>query len=251
MSFSALEPNWPPAGRVRAVCTLRTGGVSLAPYAALNLATHVGDAKKAVVENRRLIREQLSLPSEPLWLEQVHGIDVLDADVHAGAALRPADAAVTRQPGRVLAVLVADCLPVLLARRDGTAIAVAHAGWRGLAAGVLERTFQALGAAGSQLQAWFGPSISAPCFEVGNEVRAAFLAHDAGAAACFSANARGRWQCDLPALARQRLAALGVSTIEESKRCTASEPEHFYSYRRDGQTGRIATLIWIAAGAEA
>jgi YfiH family protein len=246
-----LVPQWPGAGRVRACCTLRTGGVSDAPYASLNLATHVGDAPAAVADNRRLIRQQLALPAEPLWLEQVHGTQVFDADQPDSAERRRADAAVTRQPGQVLAVLVADCLPVLLASRDGTAIAVAHAGWRGLAAGIIERTVEALGAAGPQLQAWLGPAISAPHFEVGSEVRAAFLAHDEGAALCFRANARGRWQCDLPGLARQRLAALGIRSVDDSKLCTLSDPARFYSYRRDGQTGRIAALLWIAAGDEA
>jgi YfiH family protein len=208
----------------------------------------VGDAPGAVAQNRRLLREALALPAEPVWLDQVHGTHVLDADAMTPAGQALADAAVTHQSGQVLAVLVADCLPVLLARQDGTAIGVAHAGWRGLAAGVIERTVEALGASGTPLQAWLGPAISAAHFEVGAEVRAAFLAHDEQAQACFSANARGRWQCDLPGLARQRLMALGIRSIEDSKLCTFGDPARFFSYRREGQTGRIAALIWIEAG---
>jgi YfiH family protein len=245
VNLPVLVPAWPVASRVRAVCTLRAGGVSAAPYASLNLATHVGDASSSVSENRQRLRTQLSLPAEPLWLEQVHGTRVLDAD--APGASVPADAALTRQAGRVLAVLVADCLPVLLATHSGEAIAVAHAGWRGLAAGVLERTVEALAAPPAQLHAWLGPAISAPQFEVGGEVRAAFVSEQQQAAECFSANARGRWQCDLAGLARQRLGALGVHSIHEARLCTASDPQRFYSYRRDGQTGRIAALLWIAA----
>jgi hypothetical protein len=249
VSLPALVPAWPVASHVRAFCTLRTGGVSAAPYASLNLATHVGDAPAAVGENRRRLHSQLSLPAEPLWLEQVHGIRVLDADAPGGARA-PADAAITRKSGRVLAVLVADCLPVLLATRAGDAIAVAHAGWRGLAAGVIERTVEALGAPPAQLLAWLGPAISAPHFEVGSEVRTTFVSQHAQAAAYFSANARGRWQCDLAGLARQRLGALGVGSIHDSQWCTASDPARFYSFRREGQTGRIAALLWIADAEE-
>jgi YfiH family protein len=249
VSSPALVPAWPVASRVRAFCTLRTGGVSAAPYSSLNLATHVGDAPASVGENRRRLRSQLALPSEPLWLEQVHGIQVLDADAEGGAHT-PADAAITRTAGRVLAVLVADCLPVLLATRAGDVIGVAHAGWRGLAAGVIERTVEALGAPPEQLQAWLGPAISAAQFEVGAEVRTAFVSQQPQAASCFSANARGRWQCDLAGLARQRLELLGVHSVHDSQLCTAGDPARFYSYRRDGQTGRIAALLWIAGAEE-
>lgn len=246
MKLPALVPEWPVPGRVRAFCTLRTGGVSDAPYASLNLATHVGDAAASVRENRRRLRTELSLPGEPLWLEQVHGTRVLDADEAGTAKLAPADAAITRQSNRVLAVLVADCLPVLLATRTGDAIGVAHAGWRGLAAGVIERAVEALRSPPAQLQAWLGPAISAAHFEVGFEVRTAFVSRHAEAAACFSANAHGRWQCDLAGLARQRLEALGVYSIHDSALCTASDAQRFFSYRRDRHTGRIAALLWIA-----
>src|ERR1700722_16520503 len=192
-----LRPRWPAPSRVQAAFTARSGGVSLAPFESLNLADHVGDLAAAVAQTRRRLRDALELPGEPLWLEQVHGIEVLDADrVEAHSPPPRADAAVTRHSGRVLAVLVADCVPVLFATRDGGAVAVAHAGWRGLAAGVLETTVAALAGHGP-LQAWLGPAISSPHFEVGPEVRAAFTAHDPAAAAAFTANTRGRWQCDL------------------------------------------------------
>jgi YfiH family protein len=236
---------------VRAGFTLRTGGVSQGCYAALNLGTHVGDAPEAVAQNRRLLRQALSLPGEPLWLEQVHGTTVLDADRFDRQAAAPApppraDAAVSRTPGTVLAVLVADCLPVLLAARDGAAIGVAHAGWRGLAGGVLEATVGALAADGP-LQAWLGPAIGAAHFEVGTEVRAAFVAHDPAAAQAFEINARGRWQADLTALARARLAALGVECVTAEASCCYAEPLRFFSFRRDGVTGRMAALIWRQA----
>lgn len=241
-----LMPDWPLGGRVRAAVTLRAGGVSGGPYDSLNLAAHVGDRPADVAENRRRVRMALSLPTEPLWLNQVHGVAVADADAVAAAASAPqADAAVTRRPGRVLAVLVADCLPVLLARRDGAALAVAHAGWRGLAGGVIEAAVAALHTAPEQLCAWLGPAIGPAHFEVGEEVRSAFCAADAGAAGAFVPNARGRWQCDLPALARQRLAALGLSQVYGEAPCTFAQPERFYSYRRERLTGRLAALLWI------
>jgi YfiH family protein len=248
VSTEARRPQWPAHSRVRAALTLRTGGVSRAPYDSFNLATHVGDTPAAVAHNRQRLGEMLALPQEPLWLEQIHGIQVVDAD-RAGHLARPprADAALTRQSGRVLAVLVADCLPVLFATRDGRAAAIAHAGWRGLAAGVLEATVSALAAAEPPL-VWLGPCVGAAHFEVGAEVREAFLAHAASAvpaSRAFTANARGRWQCDLQALARARLAALGVHSVYEDSSCSFAEPQRFYSYRRDGVTGRMAALIWL------
>ena len=241
-----LRPAWPPPPRVHAAFTLRTGGVSAAPYASFNLGAHVGDAAAAVAENRRRLRAQLGLAAEPLWLSQQHGTSVVDADRYAQPDSPPADAAITRQSGRVLAVLVADCLPVLIARRDGAAVAVAHAGWRGLAAGVLENTIKALGGAGDELQAWLGPAIGAAHFEVGAEVRAAFCRQDGEAEAAFALNARGRWQCDLYRLAQQRLTAARLSSIHAEPRCTYAQAESFFSFRRDGATGRMAALIWMA-----
>ena len=251
-SLAVLRPNWPAPARVRAAFTMRAGGISAGAYASLNLGRHVGDDAAAVAENRRRVMRGLQLPAEPLWLAQVHGTTVLTADALAapaaalpGDATPTADAALTRHSGRVLAVQVADCLPVLLAQRDGAAVAIAHAGWRGLAAGVLEATVAALGVAGAELHAWLGPAIGPDHFEVGEEVRAAFCAQAGDAASAFVRNQRGRWQCDLRRLARQRLCALGVDSIHGEPRCTYAEPDAFYSFRRDGVTGRMAALIWL------
>ena len=182
-------------------------------------------------------------------MEQVHGIDVLDLDAlaHGGAArgVVSADAALTRRAGRICTVQVADCLPVLLAARDGSAVAAAHAGWRGLAGGVLEATVQALAVEPGQLIGWLGPGIGAAHFEVGEDVRRAFVTHDAAAAAAaFTSNQRGRWQCNLAALARARLAALGVAAVFGGEWCTYADAARFFSYRRDGRCGRMAALIW-------
>jgi YfiH family protein len=238
-----LEPQWPAPATVRAAFTLRTGGVSDAPYDSLNLGAHVGDDPQRVRENRRRVLQRLGLPAEPAWLEQVHGTAVAVLDEGARGA---ADAVLTRAAGRVCTVQVADCLPVLFAARDGSAVAAAHAGWRGLAAGVLEATVARLAIAPAKLLAWLGPAISREHFEVGDEVRAAFLNRDAGAAAAFSANARGRWQCDLVALARRRLSALGVGAVGGGEWCTYADPARFFSFRRDGRCGRMAALIWLS-----
>ena len=242
-----LTPEWPAPPGVRAAFTLRSGGVSAPPFDSLNLGAHVGDEAEAVAENRRRLRTQLRLPEEPAWMEQVHGIDVLDLDAlaHGGAArgVVSADAALTRRAGRICTVQVADCLPVLLAARDGSAVAAAHAGWRGLAGGVLEATVQALAVEPGQLIGWLGPGIGAAHFEVGEDVRRAFVTHDAAAAA-FTSNQRGRWQCNLAALARARLAALGVAAVFGGEWCTYADAARFFSYRRDGRCGRMAALIW-------
>jgi YfiH family protein len=249
-----LCPEWPAPSRVRAAFTLRHGGVSAAPFDSLNVGAHVGDEAAAVAENRRRVRARLSLPEEPAWIEQVHGVDVVDLDAAVRAAhparhtpaagMGAADAAISRRAGRVCVVQVADCLPVLFAVRDGSAVAAAHAGWRGLAAGVLEATVKRLAAEAADVIAWLGPGIGAEHFEVGAEVRQAFLAHDAGAAEAFAANARGRWQCDLAGLARRRLATLGIGAVFGGKWCTYADASRFFSYRRDGRCGRMAALIW-------
>lgn len=250
MSVRFLAAEWAAPAAVRAGCTLRSGGSSLPPYASLNLGDHVGDDPATVRGNRAQLRAALQLPAEPMWLKQVHGIDVLDVDAaDAGRLAAPADAAVTRQPGRVLAILVADCMPVLFASADGAVLGAAHAGWRGLSAGVIEATVRAMRVAPSDLHAWLGPAIGAPHFEVGEEVRATFVAHDAQAAAAFVANTRGRWQCDLDALARRRLAALGVKQVKSANQCTYADAESCFSYRRDGRTGRMAALLWRAGAA--
>ena len=212
------------------------------PWDSLNLGVHVGDDLAAVAENRRRLAHTLRLPSEPVWLDQVHGTEV--ARIDSANASRPrADAAVTRERGVVLAVQVADCLPVLLAS-EGPVLAAVHAGWRGLAAGVIEATVAAMQVPSSRLVAWLGPCIGPAHFEVGEEVRAAFLAADPAAAGAFERNAHGRWQCDLPQLARARLRPLGVTQIAGGEWCTAADPEQFYSHRRDQRTGRMAALIW-------
>lgn len=245
-----LTPQWPAPPNVHAAFTLRGGGVSAAPFDALNVAAHVGDDVGAVKENRRLLRAGLRLPAEPLWMEQVHGVRVLDLDVDqthraaATAGIPRADAAVTRSAGHVCVVQVADCLPVLFAARDGSAVAAAHAGWRGLAAGVLEATVATLAVEPARLLAWVGPGIGAAHFEVGEEVRNAFLAHGGNAADAFLGNPRGRWQCDLVALARARLAALGLTASFGGDWCTYADAARFFSYRRDGRCGRMAALIW-------
>ena len=243
-----LLPDWGAPPSVRAAFTLRTGGVSVAPYDSLNLGAHVGDAPASVDENRRRVHAQLGLPTEPAWLQQVHGTEVADLDTSV-AALR-ADSAVTRVPGRVCVIQVADCMPVLFAARDGSAVGAAHAGWRGLAGGVLEATIRKLGIAPDQLLAWLGPTIGQEHFEVGDDVRTAFTSHDPSAASAFEVNARGRWQCDLYALARRRLAALGVQDVSGGGWCTYADAARFFSYRRDGQCGRMAALIWMTSRTE-
>ncbi|MEW5973100.1 MAG: peptidoglycan editing factor PgeF [Pseudomonadota bacterium] len=242
MTLPLVLPDWTVPPGVRAVVTTRVGGVSQAPFDTFNLATHVGDDPRAVGENRRRLREALRLPAEPLWLDQVHGIDVCDASRPASACR--ADAAYVDRPGVVLAVLTADCLPVLLASLDGREIGVAHAGWRGLEAGVLEALLDRFAAPPGEIRAWLGPAIGPSAFEVGAEVREAFLAHAPEAARAFVPTRSGHWLADLFLLARQRLAARGVHAVTGGGLCTVSDPARFYSYRRDGVTGRMASLIW-------
>ena len=238
-----IYPDWPAPARVMAVTTTRQGGVSAAPFDTLNLAGHVGDRAEAVRHNRELLRQRLRLPAEPLWLEQVHGRGVVACDSAAG--LPTADAGYTRARGVVCAVLTADCLPVLFCDRQGTRVAAAHAGWRGLAGGVLESTLEALDAAPEDLLVWLGPAIGPQAFEVGAEVRRAFIEQHATARDAFSAQPNGRWLADLYRLARIRLAALGVRALYGGGFCTFSDRERFYSYRRDPVTGRMASLIWL------
>lgn len=236
-----LAADWPVPPTVRAGTTLRRGGVSKGPYASLNLGAHVGDDPTAVAENRRRLKSACYFPADPQWLDQVHGSTVIELP-HDDQRPR-ADAAFTERAGVVCAVLTADCLPVVFARLNGSAVGVAHAGWRGLCGGVLEALALALGRP-SDLVAWLGPAISRTAFEVGPEVRQAFIDHDAAADTCFARNAAGRWQADLYALARQRLHAIGLTEVYGGGRCTYTEEEHFFSYRRDGQCGRMATFIW-------
>jgi len=236
-----IIPDWPAPKHVRALVTTRRGGTSGGPYASLNLGDHVGDDLAAVAANRAILRREL--PVAPVWLRQVHGTQCVEA-----AATVPgceADASVAFAPGSVCAVLTADCLPVLFCDERGTAVAAAHAGWRGLAAGVLEKSALALRRPPCEVMAWLGPAIGPATFEVGDEVRAPFVAHDAVAARAFAPHGAGKWLCDLYELARQRLAGVGVQRVSGGGFCTVTERERFYSYRRDGATGRMASLIWL------
>ncbi len=249
MSDALLDLEWQLPRGVRAAFTTRQGGVSAAPWDSFNLAAHVGDDPASVAANRARLRTLLGLSAEPAWLNQVHGTAVADLDAPAaGATTLTADAAVTSAAGCACAIMVADCLPVLFASRDGRRIGAAHAGWRGLANGVLENTVAAMGVAAGSLTAWLGPAISQRHFEVGDEVREQFVAHDAGAAPHFSPNARARWQADLVALARRRLTALGVGEMQGGDWCTYAQGERFFSHRRDSQktggSGRMTALIW-------
>jgi len=239
-----LQFEWQLPHGVRAAFTTRLGGVSAAPWDSFNLGPHVGESPAAVAANRGRLRTLLQLDAEPLWLNQVHGVEVQDLDDVSAGTPPTADAAVTRSAGIACAIMVADCLPVLFASRDGSRIGAAHAGWRGLAAGMLENTVATLDIPAAELTAWLGPAISREHFEVGAEVRAAFVDADAGAAPHFTPNARGRWQADLVALARRRLAALGVTDVHGGDWCTYADHGRFYSHRRDGRGGRMAALIW-------
>lgn len=276
-SLEFVSPDWPAPANIRSLVTTRVGGHSHGVYASFNLGDRVGDVPDDVRRNRALLREALTLPSEPVWLKQVHGVNVVDAaSVNAGAT---ADGAWTDRPGVVCAVLTADCLPVFLCNRQGTKVALLHAGWRGLTAGVIEAGLRVLTTPGAELLAWLGPAIGPDSYEVGNDVRDAFLAQDAGAAVCFYAQGAGRWRADLYALARRRLQAQGVNAIYGGNFCTSRAPERFFSFRRagmrqcrerrdsrdgggramqgavaedaasdrrDGVTGRMASLLWLA-----
>ena len=240
-----FEADWPAPPGVHVLSTLRGGsdsGVSRAPYAHFNLGDHVGDDPGAVAENRQRLRVEARLPAEPAWLSQVHGIAVANLD--AARLTGPADAAIARRAGQVCAILTADCLPVMIAADCGEGVAAAHAGWRGLAGGVIEATVRALGTPPQRLIAWLGPAIGPQHFEVGAEVRDALLQSDPEAGHAFQPNERGRFMADLPMLARRRLAKLGLSRIYGGGECTYAQAERYFSHRRDGTTGRQATLIW-------
>jgi YfiH family protein len=232
---------------VRYFCTTRAGGVGVAPHDTLNLGLRAGDRPEAVAENRRRVRAML--PAEPLWLRQVHGARVVDAD--APIEDEPAaDAWVTTTVNRPVAIMVADCLPVLIVESQGRAMGAAHAGWRGLAGGVLENTLASLRRKcpdAAQWHAWIGPGIGPAAFEVGQDVLDAFAADGPEAAALFRPRAErpGKWLADLPALAALRLRRAGVQTVHPSGLCTVADPGRFFSYRRDGETGRMALLAWL------
>jgi len=239
-----IVPDWPAPPAVHAVSTTRSGGVSVAPYASMNPADHVGDAEVAVARNRELLVRELALPAAPRWLRQVHGTVTVDAARVGGVP--EADASWTNSAGVVCVVLTADCLPVLLCDQAGTCVAAIHAGWRGLAAGVIEQAVAGLPARPERLLAWLGPAIGPAAYVVGDEVHAAFTARDPAATVAFLPATDGGWHADLYRLARLRLHALGVSQVSGGGWCTASDAERFFSFRRDGACGRMATLVWLA-----
>ncbi|MEQ1880734.1 MAG: peptidoglycan editing factor PgeF [Burkholderiales bacterium] len=236
-----IQPDWPVSDRVGAFITTRTGGCSRAPYDSMNLGLRVNDDPAAVQANRALVRR--FLPSEPEWLRQIHGTRVVAVDQMSSE--QEADAAVSRTPGVPCVVMIADCLPVLLAGQSDSVVAVAHAGWRGLAAGVIENTLEAMAIPPASIAAYLGPAIGPSRFEVGAEVRNAFLEQDASADAAFTPTVTGKWLADLFLLARQRLNRAGVTAIFGGGECTASNPKRFFSHRRDGVSGRMAAFVWL------
>lgn len=246
MTETWIFPDWPAPPQVHAAITTRQGpGISAPPFDRFNLGLRSGDSADAVDANRSALQQALALPAAPRWLRQVHGVNVAQLGPLPSTDEPRADAAVSHIPGTVLSILTADCLPVLFCADDGSGIGAAHAGWRGLAGGVLEAALAQLGTPPARLLAWLGPCIGAASYEVGEEVRAAFVAHAAAAAACFVATRPGHWRCDLAGLARQRLAAAGVTRIHGGGFDTHADPR-FYSYRRDGaRSGRFASLIWL------
>ena len=248
-----IVPAWPAANCVQSFSTTRNGGVSRGPYATLNLGfgstqRATRDSPDAIAENR--LRVAAFLPSPPIWLDQTHGADVAIVDRTNADVLRAdppfVDAAITREPGAVLTILAADCLPIVLAARDGSAVGIAHAGWRGLARGVVDNAIDAMQVAPGDVVAWLGPAIGPTAFEVGADVRSAFVERDAAAGASFRPKSEGKWLADLYSLARLRLERAGVRNVHGGGYCTHDDAARFFSYRRDRETGRMATFAWIA-----
>jgi len=238
-----ITPTWPAPLQVKAYTTTRQGGYSHPPYDGFNLAEHVGDDAKAIAANRSTLIQTLKMPTKPIWLKQVHGNQIVTANTdHSRCA---ADASFSTQPGHVCVVLTADCLPVLFCDRAGTRVAAAHAGWRGLANGILETTLQHLNVSPQDILVWLGPAIGPQTFEVGDEVREAFMDFLPSAKEAFKTSREGHWLADLYLLARQRLAHQGVTAVYGGDFCTYTDTERFYSYRRDKVTGRMASLIWF------
>jgi hypothetical protein len=248
---SFIIPEWPAPPNVRAVVTTRVGGVSVAPFDSFNLAFHVNDNAVAVVENRRKLLtalNEIAPCGPPQWLQQVHGTDVVDAfsEPKIRAQNVPeADAVTTTHRGLPCVVMTADCLPVFFSDRNGNRVAVAHAGWRGLCNGVLENTLARF-TNPAEVMCWLGPAIGANAFEVGADVRDAFMKVDKSAASAFVAKANGKYYADIYELARQRLVKAGIGMISGGEMCTFSDSERFYSYRREQTTGRMASIIWLA-----
>ncbi|HEY3300480.1 MAG TPA: peptidoglycan editing factor PgeF [Methylophilaceae bacterium] len=245
-NHSFITPNWPAPASVKSLQTTRVGGKSIAPYDSLNLGGHVGDEPLTVAANRQLLNQYV--PSEPLWLNQVHGLEVVNA--HEASCLPCADASYTDRKGVVCAVMTADCLPVLLCNTSGTEVAAIHAGWKGLLDGVIEAGVAKMKSPANEIMAWFGPAIGPDAFEVGDDVRDAFIEHHAEAAQAFtkliSNNSEERkWLGNIYQLATQRLHNKGVKQIYGGGLCTYTDTSQFFSFRRDGATGRMATLIWL------
>jgi len=236
-----IIPDWPAPANVKTLQTTRVGGISSAPYDSLNLGDHVGDTPMSVTRNRMLL--STLLPSEPVWLQQVHGTAVANADM--AGCLPQADACIARHRDAVCVVMTADCLPVLLCDTQGSVAGAAHAGWKGLAAGVIEATVKEIEVVPQNLMAWLGPAISQQAFEVGDEVRALFVDADPKASAAFIPGQPGKWLANIYELVRIRLNALGITQIYGGNYCTFRERERFFSYRRDGATGRMGTFIWL------
>lgn len=240
---ACLRPRWPAPANVHALTTLRKGGNSSGAYSSFNLALHSGDDASAVNRNRALLREHFALPAEPVWLQQVHGKGVVDANtVEADSK---ADGSWSDTAGRVCAVMTADCLPVLICNREGSKVAAAHAGWRGLHAGVISSAVSRLNIAADQLLVWLGPAIGPQAFEVGAEVMHAFVEKDRRNAVAFRQTDAQHWLCDIYKLARNELDGLGIGAVYGGDECTYTDAARFYSYRRDGDTGRMASLIWL------
>jgi polyphenol oxidase len=238
-----LRPDWPAPGHVHALVTTRQGGFSRPPYDSLNLAAHVGDNARDVTRNRTLLKRVCELPEEPFWLTQVHGCRVADSSAEAPGC--EADAVISDRPDRVCAVLTADCLPLLICDRAGSRVCAVHAGWRGLADGVIEAAVSRMAIAPAELLVWLGPAIGPDAFEVGAEVREAFVGRHAQDADAFRPGRADRWLADIYRLAHRRLARLGVGYVGGGDYCTVNQAQRFYSYRRDGVTGRMASLIWL------
>jgi YfiH family protein len=239
---AALYPDWPAPANVQAFTTLRHGaGLSAPPFDSFNLGARCGDDPQAVIANREELIRHFALPSSPRWLRQVHGTAVIAEPTDDEPE---ADAAITATPGTVLAILTADCLPILFCANDGE-VGIAHAGWRGLAVGVIENTVAAMRTSPNHLLAWLGPAAGPDAYEVGDEVRAAFVDADSRATAAFVPTRPAHWLCDLHALARQRLAAVGITRVFGGGLCTISDPQRFFSHRRDGITGRMASVIFL------
>lgn len=240
-----ISVDWPAPDHVKAYFTTRNDGFSTGVYQGLNLGAHVGDDLTLVNRNRALLNEELNLRQHPIWLNQVHGTDVYQASSVQTDVIPTADAAVTTMVDVPLTVMTADCLPLLFCDTTGQVVATAHAGWRGLCEGVIESTVKAMNVDPQNILVWLGPAIGPTAFEVGDEVRAAFMQKHADAKKAFQLYRESKWLADIFLLARQRLQSLGIDKIYGGDHCTYSNPSQFYSYRRDGQTGRMAGLIWL------